>query len=151
MTTQEILKYIKTCPKGMKSPVGYLSPDGKWFLVEESISPLVHLALSAYVYEQYKDMLKHVYGNQTEKILEHAGFIKIHHYDIRYFAKLYYSGYYDQTDCQTPSVTDIQIERIVEYGKEFGYKGDVCINDYTVSIFDLKQMDLIQRDRIFEI
>lgn len=146
------VKKIKNSPKGMECPVGYLAPDGKWFLIEQKEDSLIHLLLCGYVYEKYKDGLERVYGPKTEQILEHGGFIKVHGYDIRYFAKLAYNGYYDQGWCETPSVTDAQIEELCKYGKKFGYEGELIFNDESrCTMSELKQMDAIMRDKLFEL
>lgn len=143
-------KLVRTTFEGMTCPVGYLAPDGKWFLLETTDDALAHLALSKYVYDKYKAQLERVYGPQTEQILEHGGFIKVHDSDVRYFAKISYGGYYDQGWCETPSVTDAQIEELCKYGKKFGYGGELIFNDESrCTVSELKQMDAIMRDKLF--
>lgn len=144
-------KLIRTSLDGMKCPVGYLAPDGKWFLLDQKDDALAHLALSKYVYNKYRDSLERVYGPQTEQVLEHGGFVKVHGYDVRYFAKMSYNGYYDQGWLETPSVTDEQVAQICEYGKKFGYEGCLWFNEGRHSFMDLKQMEPLMRDKLFEL
>ena len=135
-----------------KNPVGYLMPDGKFFLIECEENGLAHLALSERIYQLYEDEIerKRIYGEETETILEHFGCIKIHKNTFRYYSLLPYGGYYDQKDCKTPKINDIQFKRLVEFLQTLYPKENmVLINSNLVKIRDFKQMDLVKINDLF--
>ena len=45
-------------PSNFKTPVGYLSPDGKFYLIESEENGLAHLELAHRVYDLYRDYIK---------------------------------------------------------------------------------------------
>ena len=146
-------------PSKFKTPVGYLSPDGKFYLIESEENGLAHLELAHRVYDLYRDYIQEhrIFGPQIEDTLEHAGFIKVHGESVYYFANLPYGGYYDQTDCRTPRVNEIQ-QRLLEYFKnmhcelerDYGVRRVVGINDHHyIDLHKLKQMDNIQFNTYF--
>lgn len=136
-----------------KNPVGYLTPDGKFFLIESEENGLAHLALSERIYQLYEDEIerKRIYGEETETILEHFGCIKIHKCGFRYYSLLPYDGYYDQTDCKTPKINEIQFKRMVEFLQTLYSKENfVSVNNsHFVKIRDFKQMDLVKINDLF--
>lgn len=135
-----------------KNPVGYLTPDGKFFLIESEENGLAHLALSERIYQLYKDEIesRRIYGDETEKILERFGCIKIHKCGFRYYSLLPYGGYYDQKDCKTPKINDIQFKCMVEFLKTLYPKENyVSVNSQLIKIRDFKQMDLVRINEIF--
>jgi len=140
--------------KRMVHPVGYLAPDGRWFLIESDENGLAHLYLSDLVYKEYEAYIKanRIYIFDVESDLEHAGFIKVHESDVRYYAQASYSGYYDQKGCKTPKVNDIQRKRLCEYARLFGYRGKIAINEAynEFSAYELKQMDDLALQKVFE-
>ncbi len=137
----------------IKTPVGFLGPDGRWFLIDESENGLAHIELSEYVYDEYADYIQRnrIYVYNYDVDLEHAGIIKVHGWMVRYFAKSPFYGYYDQTDCKTPEVTDVQMEQLYEYAKKFGDSGKLSFNyNYPqFSFAELRQMDRIQINHLF--
>ena len=147
-------------PSEFKTPVGYLSPDGKFYLIESEENGLAHLELAHRVYDLYRDYIRdnRIFGPQIEDTLEHAGFIKVHGESVYYFANLPYGGYYDQTNCRTPRVNEIQQQRLLEYfenkhfelERDYGVRVVVGINDhYNIDLHKLKQMDNTQFNTYF--
>ena len=127
--------------------VGFLAPDGKWWLTYRSKESLAHINLSSLVYNQYKYELEHnSYGwhSGIDLTLECNGFIKVHGCDIRYFSNV----------GNSPKVNSKQIDEILKYVKlqlECLYVGYVCINGKSIQYNKLKQMDEIAFNRLFEI
>ena len=139
--------------KGMKYPVGYLGPDGRWFLIERDDAGLVHLFLSDIVYGVYKDYIEknHIFIHNPDIDLEHAGFIKVRVNEVRYYANAPYGGYYDQKDCRTPRVNDVQRKQLAEYAKSFGWEGKLWVNGARkrFSSNDFMNMDEIALQKAF--
>lgn len=141
-------------PDKFKNPVGWLAPDGKFFLIESEEEGLAHLSLSRRVYDLYKNDLKRVYGRNTENTLERAGFIKVHCSEIRYFSNLFYQGYYDQGECRTPLINQTQRESLNEYFETHPeYKQYLSINGhrYNINWKKFSQSDHIQFNKLFEL
>ena len=146
-------------PSKFKNPVGYLAPDGKFFLIETEENGLAHLALARRVHDLYAPTWTEcIYGLSYEQWLENAGFIKVHCSDIRYFANKHYSGFYDQPDARTPKVTEQQRKALYEYFKTHGKFAQIAsINDYnmyrkkiTITKW-LREADDIQFQKMFEL
>lgn len=136
-------------------PVGYLGPDGRWFLIDVSEYVLAHLYLAEHVYDAYADYIEqnHIFIFQTDRDINRVGIIKVRGDMVRYYAKCAYSGYYDQGWCETPEVSDIQIERLCEYAKKYGDNGKLSINNNypQYSFTQLRQMNKIQRNEVFKL
>ena len=139
----------------LTQPVGFLGPDGRWFLIDSSENGLAHIYLAEHVYDAYADYIKenHIFVCRIDSDLEHAGIIKVHGDMVRYYAKCAYGGYYDQGWCETPEVNDAQIERLCEYAKKYGYNGRLRINENypQYSYAQLRQMDRIQINSVFSL
>lgn len=127
--------------------VGFLAPDGKWWLTYRSKELLAHISLSSLVYSQYKYKLAHnSYGWHSciDSTLECNGFIKVHGYDIRYFNNV----------CDSPKVNSKQINEILKYVRlqlECLSVGYVCINGKSIQYSRINQMDEIAFNKLFEI
>ena len=127
--------------------VGFLAPDGKWWLTYCSKESLAHISLSSLVYNQYKYELAQIpydWYNGIDSFLEHNGFIKVHGRDIRYFNNV----------GNSLKVNSKQIDEILKYVKlqlEYMCAGYVCINGKIVHYTKLKQMDEIAFNKLFEI
>ena len=136
-------------------PVGFLGPDGRWFLIDSSENGLAHIYLAEHVFDAYADYIeqKRIFVFHIDRDLEHAGIIKLHGDMVRYYAKCAYGGYYDQGLCETPEVSDIQIERLCEYAMKYGDNGKLSINKTypSYSYTQLRQMDRIQRNEAFKL
>ena len=127
--------------------VGFLAPDGKWWLTYCSKESLAHISLSSLVYNQYKYELAQNssdWHSSVDSILEHNGFIKVHGSDIRYFNNV----------GNSPKVNSKQIDEILKYVRlqlDYMSVGYVCINGKIVQYTKLKQMDDIVFNKLFEI
>lgn len=143
-------------PADFEKPVGYLAPDGKFFLIETEEDGLAHLSLARRVHDLYEPTFtERIYsGGKYEYWLENAGFIKVHCGDIRYFANKHYSGFYDQPNARTPFVTEQQREALIHY---FTVHKELipyaCVNDSHYRSRDIvnrfKTADFIQFQQIF--
>ena len=127
--------------------VGFLAPDGKWWLTYCSKESLAHISLSSLVYNQYKYELVqnssdwHICIDST---LENNGFIKVHGCDIRYFNNV----------GNSPKVNSKQIDEILKYVRlqlDYMNVGYVCINGKIAQYSKLKQIDEIAFNKLFEI
>ena len=142
-----------------EKPVGYLAPDGKFFLIETEENGLAHLALARRVHDLYEPTFtERIYGKSYEQWLENAGFIKIHCSEVRYFANKHYSGFYDQPDARTPKVTEQQREALYEYFKTHRKFAKIAsINDYNMYRKNIpvtkwiRESDDIQFQKMFEL
>ena len=142
-----------------KNPVGYLAPDGNFFLIETEENGLAHLGLARRVHDLYiPTITERIYGKTYEEWLENAGFIKVHCSDIRYFANKHYSGYWDQPDARTPKVTEQQREALYEYFKTHRKFAQIAsINDYHMHRKNMpvtkwiREADDIQFQKMFEL
>lgn len=127
--------------------VGFLAPDGKWWLTYCSKESLAHISLSSLVYNQYKYQLaRNLYDwyNGIDSILENNGFVKVHGCDIRYFNNV----------GNSPKVNSKQINEILKYIKlqlDYMGVGCVCINGKIVHYNKIQQMDEIAFNKLFEI
>jgi hypothetical protein len=142
-----------------KNPVGFLTPDGKFFLIETEENGLAHLALARRVHDLYEPTItERIYGTSYEQWLENAGFIKIHCSEVRYFANKHYHGFYDQPNARTPKVTEQQRQALYEYFKTHRKFAQIAsINDYNMYRKNipitkwLREADDIQLQKIFEL
>ena len=145
--SDDLEEMIFKAKKNDDNVVGFLAPDGKWWLTYRSKESLAHINLSSLVYNQYKYKLEHnSYGwhSGIDLTLECNGFIKVHGCDIRYFSNV----------GNSPKVNSKQIDEILKYVKlqlECLYVGYVCINGKSIQYNKLKQMDEIAFNRLFEI
>ena len=127
--------------------VGFLAPDGKWWLTYCSKESLAHISLSSLVYNQYKYELAQNssdWHSSVDSILEHNGFIKVHGSDIRYFNNV----------GNSPKVNSKQIDEILKYVRlqlDYMSVGYVCINGKIAQYSKLKQIDEIAFNKLFEI
>ena len=145
-------------PEDFEYPVGFIAPDGKFYLVDGRTDGLAHLNLAEFVKNLYqeKGMLDnlHLYydaGYSLDYVLEHAGFVKVHNLDIRYIAHFHVSGSINGEPVYTPDLTDAQIRSIIRYGKLFNYEGDVFVNDKRVPLSKIAQADTFCLRDIFDI
>ena len=145
--SDDLEEMIFKAKKNDDNVVGFLAPDGKWWLTYCSKESLAHISLSSLVYSQYKyELAQNSYGwyNGIDSTLEYNGFIKVHGCDIRYFNNI----------GNSPKVNSKQIDEILKYVKlqlECMDVGYVCINGKIVQYNKLKQMDEIAFNRLFEI
>ena len=141
-------------PKDFENPVGYIAPDGRFFLIESDENGLAHIHLSYRVYQLYSDLVNGVYGTSLENKLENSGFIKVHSMEIRYYSRMQYAGFYNQEKEFSPRINEAQQESIIRYleyimEKKFpGYKY-VSINGHLVERSKIKQADNIQFNKYF--
>lgn len=145
-------------PEDFENPVGFIAPDGKFYLVESSSSRLAHLELAPFVEQLYRDkgMLDDVYlyrcGMTLDYELERAGFVKVHKYSVRYFAHMYVGkDYKTREDIYSPDLTQAQIDAIVRYGQLHGDRGDIFVNGTRKSVFDIRQADKLSIRKIFSL
>lgn len=141
------------------NPVGFLAPDGKFFLIETEENGLAHLALARRVHDLYEPTItERIYGMTYEQWLENAGFIKIHCSEVRYFANKHYNGFYNQPDVRTPKVTVQQRKALYEYFRTHRKFAQIAsINDYNMDRKNipftkwLREADDIQFQKMFEL
>lgn len=144
-------------PEDFDKPVGYLAPDGRFFLIESDENGLAHIHLSYRVYQLYSDLINGVFGTSLENKLEKAGFVKVHTLDVRYYSRMQYAGFYSDNDDEkryTPRITEAQQESLLRYfdyimEKEFPEYKYVSINNHLVERSKIKQMDNIQFNTLF--
>lgn len=145
-------------PEDFEYPVGFIAPDGKFYLVDGRTDRLAHLNLAEFVKNLYKEkgMLSNLdryydTGYSLDYVLEHAGFVKVHNLDIRYIAHFRIGGSINNEHIYTPDLTDAQIKSIIRYGKLFNYEGDVFVNDKRVPLSTIVHADLFCLRNIFSI
>ena len=129
--------------------VGFLAPDGKWWLTYCKKESLAHISLSSLVYNYYKYELLYNFDSSSwhsciDSNLENNGFIKVHGCNSR--------------DCtnrrNAQKVNSKQIYEILKYVKlqlESIGVDYVCINGKSIQYSRIKQMDEIAFNRLFEI
>lgn len=129
--------------------VGFLAPDGKWWLTYCKKESLAHISLSSLVYNYYKYELLYNFDSSSwhsyiDSNLENNGFIKVHGCNIRYFTNI--------RNAQKVNIK--QIDEILKYIKlQLDCIGVdcVCINGKSIQYSRIKQMDEIAFNRLFEI
>ena len=129
--------------------VGFLAPDGKWWLTYCKKESLAHISLSSLVYNYYKYELLYNFDSSSwhsciDSNLENNGFIKVHGCNIRYFTNIR----------NAQKVNSKQIYEILKYVKlqlESIGVDYVCINGKSIQYSRIKQMDEIAFNRLFEI
>lgn len=140
-------------PEKFVSPVGYIAPDGKFYLMESSENGLAHLELAPLMLKIYGDKLNTIllYGSgmSIDYGLERAGFVKVHTFDIRYLA--HFQAGFGSNEVYTPDITDAQLESILRYCKLWNYDGCVDINGKRVSVSMIKQADKLALRKIFSL
>ena len=130
--------------------VGFLAPDGKWWLTYCKKESLAHISLSSLVYNYYKYELSYNLRDSNswhsciDSTLENNGFIKVHGCNIRYFTNIR----------NAQKLNSKQIDEILKYIKlqldciGVDYVG---INGKSIQYSRIKQMDDITFNRLFEI
>ena len=142
-------------PEDFEYPVGFIAPDGKFYLVDDDTDGLAHLHLAPFVKELYeqKGILDNLHmfnsGLSLDYTLERAGFVKVHKYDIRYIAHFHIGGSINGEPVYTPDLTDAQIQSIIRYGKLFNWEGVVFVNDKRVPLSTIAQADKLCLRNIF--
>ena len=129
--------------------VGFLAPDGKWWLTYCKKESLAHISLSSLVYNYYKYELLYNFDSSSwhsciDSNLENNGFIKVHGCNIRYFTNIR----------NAQKLNSKQIDEILKYIKlQLDCIGVdyVCINGKSIQYSRIKQMDEIAFNRLFEI
>lgn len=129
--------------------VGFLAPDGKWWLTYCKKESLAHISLSSLVYNYYKYELLYNFDSSSwhsciDSNLENNGFIKVHGCNIRYFTNVR----------NAQKLNSKQIDEILKYIKlQLDCIGVdyVCINEKPIQYNRIKQMDEIAFNRLFEI
>lgn len=129
--------------------VGFLAPDGKWWLTYCKKESLAHISLSSLVYNYYKYELLYNFDSSSwhsciDSNLENNGFIKVHGCNIRYFTNIR----------NAQKVNSKQINEILKYIKlqlDCMSVDYVCINGKSIQYSRIKQMDEISFNRLFEI
>ena len=138
-----------------KHPVGYLTPDGKFYVIEEEENGLAHLEVSEVVYNKYartQYIQLNRLGVSLEDTLEKNGFIKVHVQDIRYFAHMYIGrNTVTGEKIYTPDPTQAQIRALIEYCRHFNLEGENFINEKRFDIRILKNGDPLSIRKLFEI
>lgn len=132
-------------PEDFVDPVGFIAPDGKFYLVEGDTDGLAHLHLAPFVEQLYKPKLQYS-GMSLDYDLENAGFVKVHNCNVRYYAHCYIGK-----DTYSPDLTEVQIQSIVRYGKLHGWEGDVFVNDKRTPVTKIAQADQLSLRKIFEL
>ncbi len=140
-------------PEKFVSPVGYIAPDGKFYLMESSENGLAHLELAPLMIKLYGDKLDRIllYGDgmSIDYGLERAGFIKVHKFDIRYIA--HFQAGFGSNERYTPDITDAQLESILRYCKLWSYDGCIGINGKRMEVSKIKQADKLALRKIFSL
>jgi len=140
-------------PEKFVSPVGYIAPDGKFYLMESSENGLAHLELALLMLKIYGDELdsRLLYGDgmSIDYGLEKAGFVKVHGFDIRYLA--HFQVGFGDNERYTPDITDAQLESILRYCKLWNYDGCIDVNGKKVKVSAIKQADKLALRKIFSL
>ena len=143
---------FRKCKKYNCEPVGFLSPEGWWFLTDTNDTGLAHIELAPRIVKAFTEMgttfnLHRNGGLQSSDImLETNGFIKVHGLTIRYLAHFpCYNSSTRQPD-YTPDITVKQKEALCSYINMYkcidSSVGKININDHGwVSSNILKSMD----------
>ena len=129
--------------------VGFLAPDGKWWLTYCKKESLAHISLSSLVYNYYKYELLYNFDSSSwhsciDSNLENNGFIKVHGCNIRYFTNIR----------NAQKLNSKQIDEILKYIKlQLDCIGVdyVSINGKSIQYSRIKQMDDIAFNKLFEI
>lgn len=132
-------------PANFVNPVGFIAPDGEFYLVEGDTDDLAHLHLAPFVEKLYKPKLQYS-GMSLDYDLEKAGFVKVHGVNIRYFAHAIIGK-----DTYTPNLTESQLQSIVRYGKLHNWEGDIFVNDKRIPVTKIAQADQLSLRKIFEL
>lgn len=134
-------------------PVGYLCPDGKWHLITEEDDRLAHIHLADTIHKEYKDKgLKFdlLESGYTDEVLEKNGFIKVHGFDIHYYAHFKCWNAALQKAGYTPDVTEVQRKELIRYcellhnldKRLYDYdSNEIRINERRIDSRKFKQMD----------
>ena len=143
-----------------EKPVGYLAPDGKFYVIESDEDGLAHLGLAPLVANVY-DVHQKYSSLGIDHELELQGFIKVHEHAIRYFSGVPYNPYAENV-IESPDPTEEQKKSLVEYIKKFKYDMSefndndfVTVNDHYYSAKELikilKEGDELSVRKVFEI
>lgn len=138
-----------------KRPVGYLAPDGRFYVIEEEENGLAHLEVSRvvyYIYSRTQYIQMNRLGGSFETTLEKNGFIKVHVQDIRYFAHLYIGkNAFTGEENYTPDPTPAQVRALIDYCKHFNLDGVNFINEKRLDMKILRNGDRLSIRKLFEI
>lgn len=140
-------------PEKFINPVGYIAPDGKFYLMESSECGLAHLELAPLMLKLYGEVLDNIllYGSgmSIDYGLERAGFVKVHQFDIRYLA--HFQAGFGDNERYTPDITGAQLESILRYCKLWNYDGCINVNEKRVKVSTIKQADKLALRKIFSL
>lgn len=140
-------------PENFDKPVGYIAPDGKFYLMESAENGLAHIELAPLMLKLYGDELDNtlLYGSgmSIDYGLEKAGFVKVHCFDIRYLA--HFQVGFGDNERYTPDITDAQLESILRYCKLWNYDGEVYVNEKRTEVSKIKQADKLALRKIFSL
>jgi hypothetical protein len=140
-------------PEKFIAPVGYIAPDGKFYLMESSECGLAHIELAPLMLKLYGEELDNILlyssGVSIDYGLERAGFVKVHQFDIRYLA--HFQAGFGDNERYTPDITDAQLESILRYCKLWNYDGCVDVNGKRVKVSAIKQADKLALRKIFSL
>ena len=140
-------------PENFVNPVGYIAPDGKFYLMETSECGLAHIELAPLMLKLYGEELDNIllYGDgmSIDYGLEKAGFVKVHQFDIRYLA--HFQVGFGSNERYTPDITDAQLESILRYCKLWNYDGCIDVNGKRVKVSAIKQADKLALRKIFSL
>ena len=140
-------------PEKFINPVGYIAPDGKFYLMESSECGLAHIELAPLMLKLYSEgldnILLHGSGMSIDYGLERAGFVKVHQFDIRYLA--HFQAGFGDNERYTPDITDAQLESILRYCKLWNYDGCIDVNGKRTEVSKIKQADKLALREIFSL
>lgn len=123
----------------LSNPVGYITRDGKMYLIESTNeNPYAHISMAKEIIQMYPEYHTHLSG-WPERALEEAGVLKVHGSVAYYYAD----------DDLLP--TKEQVLALKEYTKIHGWQGGIninCAESYT-KYTALTQMDEIQIKNTF--
>lgn len=123
------MKWIKDYKK-IPYPVGWLSPDGEWFLLDDSLGRAYHFKAA---HELVLEKNCKAYGHNAENMLENEGYVKVRKNEIRYLANWPREGFYDEIDPHTPDITEKQQKSLYDYMKwAFKEFNSIDINGNTI-------------------
>lgn len=128
-------------------PVGWLAPDGVFYVIDSSVTAFGHIALARRVWDLYRSDFTDVIGESCERKLEQAGFIKVHDAQLHFFG-----GYHKNGKMYGDIPTVAQINALCRYAKYHSDYGELTINDLrSFTPAQLRQMDIIQLKKNFSL
>lgn len=142
---------VKRTYVGLKQPIGYLSPDGEWYLLEHETNHLAHLAISEYLENEV--IPPRSFNGEIMVFLENTGWLKVDGRNIRYYADEPYYKYREKH--KTPHLTERQRDAIIEYcryGSDNGLFNSICFNGWECfnrTYHQLREMDELMWRKLF--